>query len=80
MSFVLRAGWFILACLVYVTVSDYVAQQRFSVLGFCPMSTSRGPSVMVFDSRDLGVGCLPLPAPDPGVIEHPLVPNPKQGV
>lgn len=66
------AGVLIAAC-VSCGLSNYVAQQRYQTVGFCPPGVAgHGPSLMVFDSLDPTVYCLELPSPPPS---SPLAPD-----
>ena len=63
-----------------LVASWYVAQQRYAVLGFCPINTNT-PGLLVFDTLRARVGCIPLPMPqDRGVVPpHPPSSQQKPG-
>ena len=61
---VFKTACFVLAVLVYLALCNYIDQQRFVTVGFCPPGASGpGPGIMVMDQREGGVYCVPIPLP-----------------
>lgn len=60
----ISVAWFVLAALAYIAACDYIDQQRYVSLGFCPPGVSGpGPAVLLYDTRAPGLYCLPMPLP-----------------
>lgn len=79
MCIYLRIAWFLFACLGYGVVSDYVAQQRYVHLGFCPYSQGV-PGLLIFDTLRPTLHCmqLPMPSDDKGEVAPKLPPSDKK--
>ena len=84
---VFKTACFVLAVLVYLALCNYVDQQRFTTVGFCPPGAAGpGPAIMVLDQREGGVYCVPMPMPpaSKGTLTPPspseLDRRPKTGV
>jgi hypothetical protein len=49
---------------LWVVLAQYVAQQRYIVVGMCPPGiVGQGPGLLIYDARHPAVACLPLPMP-----------------
>lgn len=71
----ISVAWFVLAVLLYLAACDYIDQQRYVSLGFCPPGVnSPGPGVLLYDTRDPGLLCLPVPLPPPS--RDTIMPSP----
>lgn len=65
----LRVGVLFVSALATLVASHYVDQQRYQHIGFCPPNVAGSPSLLVFDTRNPTAYCIPLPAPNAGLID-----------
>ena len=65
----IRLLFALLAAMALRQYTFSVTQARGQVIGFCPVSATGALSLMVYDSRGEGIYCVPLPPPDPMIVE-----------